>query len=187
MSLTLAVVLLTRFRYLFSPKIPEHISFSTALLSLTSSIITHLGHGHHEPELSEAETDGYIVSGAYNLHIFASTNWLQLVTLYLDRVDSKNWSVDLLEGLDRLSVARPSPEYESEGATDSSGLSFTALEKDWPKVRRLLSDVHRLHNQSSQALYSLDHGMVQNQVALGSIRMAKMTYPKTQDGLTSIH
>jgi hypothetical protein len=116
------------------------------------------------------------------LHAFASTYWLQLAIRYFNAEDSSKWSREFLEQLDTLLCTRSSPAYESQQCPTTSSdlnLSLTVLSQDWRELQDMLYNVRHFHNQSSQALYSLQQGMVFTGTFSGYVR-ALTVYKETR-------
>lgn len=140
---------------------PESISFPNALLSLTTSVVTYLGHAHHDPELDDSEVQKHIIGGAYSLHNFASSYWLQLVNRCLYERLSSQYSGELLEQLETLCSTRLSPEYETKSDNNEApGLTLGNLEQDRPELRQTLVNVQHFYKQASVSFFSLDDGMI---------------------------
>ena len=77
-------MVLTFYRYIFSPTIEEYINITDATLSLARCCIQYLCQRHHDVDLSEEELHNNILSGLYGLHEYSATMWLELIRRYLD-------------------------------------------------------------------------------------------------------
>ncbi|KAF4952521.1 hypothetical protein FGADI_6756 [Fusarium gaditjirri] len=97
--------------YIFSTKIKNSISLSEMALDLAIRCVSYMCQDHHDPYLTEDEIDANILWGAYRLHQFSSSFWLDLVHEYLTLSGSGTMPDTLIYQLRILLETRSSDHY----------------------------------------------------------------------------
>ncbi|RBA21148.1 hypothetical protein FPRO05_07462 [Fusarium proliferatum] len=105
--------------YIFSTKIENSISLADMALDLAIRCVVYMCQDHHDSELTEDEIDANILWGAYRLHHFSSSFWLDLILEYLALSDSNIIPEGLIEQLKLLLETRSSDRYIESDQTDS--------------------------------------------------------------------
>jgi hypothetical protein len=75
---------------------------------------------HHDPDLTKDEIDASIMWGAYRLHHFSSSFWLDLIHQYLTLSGSNTIPDSLIDQLRILLETRSSDHYTETDQSESS-------------------------------------------------------------------
>ncbi|EWG41198.1 hypothetical protein FVEG_03349 [Fusarium verticillioides 7600] len=106
--------------YIFDPKIQNSITLYEMALDLAIRCLVYMCQNHHDPELSEDEIDANIMWGAYRLHQFSSSFWLDLIHEYLRLSGSKTIPDALIHQLRILLETRSSETYRQSDQSKGS-------------------------------------------------------------------
>lgn len=89
-------------------------------LDLAIRCVVYMCQDHHDPDLTEDEIDANIIWGAYRLHHFSSSFWLDLIHEYLTLSDSNTIPDSLIDQLRILLETRSSDHYNEIDQNESS-------------------------------------------------------------------
>ncbi|KAG5746346.1 hypothetical protein H9Q70_010966 [Fusarium xylarioides] len=125
--------------YIFNTKIQNSITLSEMALDLAIRCLVYMCQNHHDPELSEDEIDANIFWGAYRLHQFSSSFWLDLIQEYLRLSGSETIPDALINQLRILLEARSSDTYtQSDQSKGSIHPAILGLEDQDPALVEML-------------------------------------------------
>lgn len=147
------------YRYLFSPQIEGFLDQSDMLVELTKSCLGYLMEDHHEPDLSDTDTEKAIVMGLYPLHGYATRTWYELVegALALPKCDGL---LDILERFSRARLKEDSEEVE-EPAPANIEPHIEMLKREKPTVYMLLRRVSQFDHLCQSSDFNMDNGECQ--------------------------
>ncbi|KAF5000641.1 hypothetical protein FDECE_11178 [Fusarium decemcellulare] len=144
--------------YIFNPKIEGFISLADMALNLAIRCITYLCQDHHDPSLIEHDIEHNILWGAYRLHHFSSTFWLELIDRYLVFSNADALPENLIRQLELLHETRSAKGYQQ---TDRSGIkpraAIMAFHSKEPNLAKVLSDTFQFQRVSSKLDYHLNN------------------------------
>lgn len=89
-------------------------------LDLAIRCMVYMCQDHHDPDLTEDEIDANILWGAYRLHHFSSSFWLDLIHQYLTLSGSKTMPDILIDQLRTLLETRSSDHFTETDHNESS-------------------------------------------------------------------
>jgi hypothetical protein len=107
-------------------------------LSLTMSCITFLCQKHHDPQLLEDKICENVVNGAYVLHEYAATTWLDLVERCVRLDPTEAAAPDLVRLLKEISTNRSNLTYVAE-CGDEKKLTMRTFKRMQPQLFEMLS------------------------------------------------
>jgi hypothetical protein len=145
-------------RYVFSPRISNFIDSVEATLSLAMCTVAYLCLRYYEPTLSDEEIEDNILSGAYRLHNFATTQWIELVKRYARLSGSQPLSNELTSLLGLLVSERESLEFNNEAELVNQP-DLSRLKPDQPDLYSVLCTVVHFRKKCTQAEYHIGKGM----------------------------
>lgn len=119
--------------------------------------VTYLCQIHHDHDLLDEDIAHNILSGAYRLHDFASTAWLELVerSIHLPRQDTL--SQGLIDALEMLRCERTQGAY-TEGAEASTPSSLEPFKSVSPAVHSMLCKVAHFRRISLKGNFDKNEG-----------------------------
>ncbi|KAF5627128.1 Nacht domain protein [Fusarium sp. NRRL 52700] len=97
--------------YIFSAQVENPIVLSDMVLDLAMRCVVYLCQGHHDSDLTEDEIDTNLSWGAYRLHYFSSTFWLELLNQYLTLSGATTLPNTFIDQLRILFEMRSSADY----------------------------------------------------------------------------
>ncbi|KAF5573491.1 Nacht domain-containing protein [Fusarium pseudocircinatum] len=106
--------------YIFGTKTQNSITLADTALDLAIRCLVYMCQNHHDPELTEDEIDANILWGAYRLHHFSSSFWVDLIHQYLTLSGSETIPDALIDQLRILLDTRSSDHYKQSGQTKGS-------------------------------------------------------------------
>jgi len=117
----------------------------------------YLCQGHHDPEILDEEISHNILSGAYRLHDFSTTVWLELVERYACSNRSRTLPNELISLLEILMCKRSSDQFDS-CAEDSTQPKLESFKSSWPDLHSMLCKVAYFRQSCSKAEYNKRQG-----------------------------
>ncbi|PVH83873.1 hypothetical protein DL98DRAFT_486212 [Cadophora sp. DSE1049] len=142
--------------YIFSPDIPGSLNISDATLSLAMCCIQYLCQRHHDTDLQDDEIHQNILSGAYRLHEYSATMWLELVKLYSRSVKLTDPSKDLIYLLQLFFEKRSNNKFEDHGIRPPVRCLNQQLSKSsTPDVYEVLRHAANFRQKCSDGDYSI--------------------------------
>ncbi|KAI0379623.1 NACHT domain protein [Hypomontagnella monticulosa] len=143
--------------YILSPRIPGSIDTTEATLSLAIRCITYLFQQHHNPNLTEEEIRGNVLSGVYVLHNYATTTWLELVERYVGLNRPQTLLSDLVDSIMTFRGERDNQGFEE--ATDSASWpNLVALRDAQPEVYKFLVQASQFRLICSASEHRMQQG-----------------------------
>ncbi|TVY66692.1 Vegetative incompatibility protein HET-E-1 [Fusarium oxysporum f. sp. cubense] len=144
--------------YIFSTKIQNSITLSEMALDLAIRCVVYMCQGHHDPDLTEDEIDANIIWGAYRLHHFSSSFWLDLIHEYLTLSGSKTIPDTLIDQLRILLETRSSDHYtETEQSESSLHPAILGLKHQEPALVEMLKGCTEFQTSSSKSDFQLNN------------------------------
>ncbi|KAF5574950.1 Nacht domain protein [Fusarium subglutinans] len=138
--------------YIFSTKIQSSINLSEMSLDLAIRCMVYMCQNHHDPELTDDEIDANILWGAYRLHHFSSSFWIDLIHQYLTLSGSETIPDSLINQLRILLDTRSSDHYtQSDQPKDSIHSAILGLEVQEPSLVGLLKSCTAFKTSSSNS------------------------------------
>lgn len=128
------------------------------MLSLTMACIAYLCQQHHGPDLPTKDITENILAGAYTLHEFAATAWLELVECCVRLFPKNIPPSELICLLDVLFLQRLNYEYNGK----PQGIrrpGWKALKERKPELYEMLLMAVEFRQDSSTSQYSRQKGM----------------------------
>lgn len=104
-----------------------------------SACLTYLCQQHHEPSLSSEEISDYTLNGAYTLHEFAATTWLELLERYVEMTSKEDVAPEMISLLELLSGSRTNFEYEGESKS-MPHFRLRSFKDGWPQLHDMLQN-----------------------------------------------
>lgn len=127
-------------------------------LDLAIRCVVYMCQDHHDPDLTEDEIDANIIWGAYRLHQFSSSFWLDLIHEYLTLSGSKTIPDTLINHLGILLETRSSDHYIETVESESSIHQATlGLENRDPALVGMLKGYTEFLTSSSKADFRLNN------------------------------
>jgi hypothetical protein len=146
-------------RYIFSPHIASCINISDATLSLATCCIQYLCQKHHDTDLSDDELRDNVLSGAYRLHEYSSTIWLELVERYIRFTKLDTPPSDLIKLFQVLIEKRCSDKFSDDNKSAPPEILAQYLSKwDYPDIQETLRNAAYFRNQCSEGEYDKRKG-----------------------------
>jgi hypothetical protein len=99
--------------------------------------IMYLCQRHHDPEILDEEIADNILSGAYRLHEFATTMWLELTERVASSSQSQVMLAELASLLQTLICERKNDRY-NDASKKTSPRSLETFEKPWFELHDIL-------------------------------------------------
>ncbi|RYC87009.1 hypothetical protein BFJ63_vAg10141 [Fusarium oxysporum f. sp. narcissi] len=144
--------------YIFSTKIQNSITLSEMALDLAIRCVVYMCQGHHDPDLTEDEIDANIIWGAYRLHHFSSSFWLDLIHEYLTLSGSKTIPDTLIDQLRILLETRSSDHYtETDQRESSLHPAILGLKHQEPALVEMLKGCTEFQTSSSKSDFQLNN------------------------------
>ncbi|KAH7186754.1 hypothetical protein BKA60DRAFT_602584 [Fusarium oxysporum] len=144
--------------YIFSTKIQNSITLSEMALDLAIRCVVYMCQDHHDPDLTEDEIDANIIGGAYRLHHFSSSFWLDLVHEYLTLSGSKTIPDTLVDQLRILLETRSSDHYtETDQSESSLHPAILGLEYQEPGLVEMLKGCTEFQTSLSKSDFQLNN------------------------------
>ncbi|KAF5584313.1 Nacht domain-containing protein [Fusarium pseudoanthophilum] len=126
-------------QYVFSTQIQNSITLADTALDLAIRCLVYMCQDHHDPDLTEDEIDANIMWGAYRLHNFSSSFWIDLIHKYLTLSGSETIPDTLIHQLGVLLETRSSDHYiQSNERKSSVHPAIGRLESQEPAVVEML-------------------------------------------------
>ncbi|KAF5699854.1 hypothetical protein FGLOB1_11149 [Fusarium globosum] len=143
--------------YIFSTKIENSISLADMTLDLAIRCLVYMCQDHHDTDITEDETDTNILWGAYRLHHFSSSFWLDLILEYFALSDSTIIPEVLIEQLKLLLETRSSGRYIESDQRDSC-LHPAILSLEWqePALVEMLKSCTEFQTSSMKSDFELN-------------------------------
>ncbi|KAF5712258.1 Nacht domain-containing protein [Fusarium mundagurra] len=144
--------------YIFSTKIKNSITLSEMALDLAIRCVVYMCQDHHDPDLTEDEIDDNILWGAYRLHQFSSSFWLDLIHDYLTLSGSETIPDALIDQLRILLEIRSSDTYtHSDQSKDSLHPAILGLEDQEPALVEMLKGSADFQTSSSKSDFQINN------------------------------
>ncbi|KAF2792115.1 NACHT domain protein [Melanomma pulvis-pyrius CBS 109.77] len=138
--------------YIFSPHIKDSINAADSALSLGICCITYLCQGHHDPEILDEDIRRNILSGAYRLHDFATTMWLELIERFVCSDSVHILPDELISLLEILMHERNNRQYNG-GTEQPTQWKLESFKQCWPELYDMLCKSTGFHQICSRAEY----------------------------------
>ncbi|KAI3585513.1 hypothetical protein IWW34DRAFT_897573 [Fusarium oxysporum f. sp. albedinis] len=139
-------------------KIQNSITLSEMALDLAIRCVAYMCQDHHDPDLTEDEIDANIIWGAYRLHHFSSSFWLDLVHEYLTLSGSKTIPDTLVDQLRILLETRSSDHYtETDQSESSLHPAILGLEYQEPALVEMLKGCTGFQTSLSKSDFQLNN------------------------------
>lgn len=127
-------------------------------LDLAIRCVVYMCQGHHDPDLTEDEIDANIIWGAYRLHHFSSSFWLDLIHEYLTLSGSKTIPDTLIDQLRILLETRSSDHYtETDQRESSLHPAILGLKHQEPALVEMLKGCTEFQTSSSKSDFQLNN------------------------------
>ena len=121
--------------------------------------IQYLCQRHHDPDLLDDEFLGNVLSGAYRMHEYAVSMWLELVERYVLVADSPALPENLIGLLQLLIEKRSSDDFIEEDISQSlPNLSQDLLVSDCSDVSAMLRKASYFRQKCSEGEYDKRYG-----------------------------
>lgn len=137
--------------------------------------VTYLCQTHHDHDLLDEDIAHNILSGAYRLHDFAATAWLELVERFIYSSKQDTVSHELIDVLETLRSERTQGTYP-EGAETSTQLSLEPFKSVSPAVHNMLCKVAHFRRISLKGEFDKnevnDKGVVKDTSPLPVVRFS---------------
>ncbi|RBQ76481.1 hypothetical protein FVER14953_03349 [Fusarium verticillioides] len=144
--------------YIFNTKIQNSITLSEMALDLAIRCLVYMCQNHHDPELSEDEIDANILWGAYRLHQFSSSFWLDLIHEYLRLSGSETIPDALIDQLRILLETRSSDTYtQSDQSKGSLHPAILGLEDQEPALVEMLKGCAEFQTSLSKSDFQINN------------------------------
>ena len=119
--------------------------------------VTYLCQTHHGHDLLDEDIAHNILSGAYRLHDFAATAWLELVERFIHLSRQDTISHELIDALEMLRCGRTQGIY-TEGAEASVLSSLKPFKSVSPAVHNMLCKVANFRRVSLEGNFDKNKG-----------------------------
>jgi hypothetical protein len=119
--------------------------------------IVYLCQRHHDPEIPDEEIAANILSGAYRLHEFATTTWLDLTERVASSSQSQVLLAELASLLQTLVCERKNGQYNDAGEK-AAPRSLKTFEKPWLELHNILCKAVHFRKLCSQSDYQKTQG-----------------------------
>ncbi|KAL9567379.1 hypothetical protein ACKAV7_008454 [Fusarium commune] len=144
--------------YIFSTKIQNSITLSETALDLTIRCVVYMCQDHHDPDLTEDEIDANMLWGAYRLHHFSSSFWLDLINEYLTLSGSETIPHTLIDQLRILLETRSSDHYtQSNQSKRCLHPAILGLEDQEPALVEMLKGCIEFQTSSSKSDFRINN------------------------------
>lgn len=118
-----------------------------ANLSLLITCLTYLSLDLFELDIPDEEMEENVLSGAYRLHGFATSQWVGLVTQYAMLSEKQILPDELVKQLDSVITERKNFEFEGQIKDNSKPRDLDIFERKWPKMRAYLCNALKFQRQ----------------------------------------
>jgi hypothetical protein len=109
--------------------------------------------------LSDEELRDNVLSGAYRLHEYSATMWLELVERYIRFAKSATPPSDLIKLFQMLIEKRSSDEFSNNSESTPPEISVQHLfKKDYPEIHEMLRNAAYFRSKCSEGEYDKRHG-----------------------------
>ncbi|RBR14508.1 hypothetical protein FVER53590_03349 [Fusarium verticillioides] len=143
--------------YIFSAKTQNSISLSNIALDLAIRCLVYMCQDHHDPDLTEDEIEANILWGAYRLHHFSSSFWIDLIHEYLRLSGSETIPDALIDQLRILHETRSSDVYtHSDQSKGSLHPAIIGLEDQEPSLVEMLKGYAEFQTSLSKADFQIN-------------------------------
>ncbi|RGP72615.1 nacht domain [Fusarium longipes] len=143
--------------YIFSPQVKNHIPLSEMALDLAMRCVVYLCQEHHDPDVTKEEIDANIRWGAYRLHYFSSTFWLELINRYLRLSSSATLPNTLTDQLRELLETRSSEDHmQTDQDQDQLHPVINGLLSEDPALVEMLKSHTAFQKSSFKSEFHLD-------------------------------
>lgn len=146
-----------------------------ATFSLAMCCVTYLCQTHHDPDLLDDDIAQNIPAGAYRLHDFAATAWLELVERFVHLNRQDTISHELIDALEMLSCERAQGVY-TEAAEASTPSSLEPFKSVFQAVHNMLCKVADFRRISLKGNFNKNEGkdtvVVKNRSPLPVVRFS---------------
>lgn len=129
---------------------------STANLAMCC--VTYLCQDHHDSFLEPGQICDNILNGAYALHNFASTTWLQLVENYFSLTKELGPSPEMIHLLETLWEDRENDQFQSE-ENERRQPWLKSLQDDQPELHKFLCQVSEFRRLRSASEHRMAQGI----------------------------
>ncbi|PNP78625.1 hypothetical protein FNYG_07971 [Fusarium nygamai] len=144
--------------YIFSTKIQSSMTLSEMALDLTIRCVVYMCQDHHDPGLTEDGINANILWGAYRLHHFSSSFWLDLVHEYLRLSGSETIPDALIDQLRILLGTRSSDTYtQSDQSKGSLHPTILGLEDQEPALVEMLKGYADFQTSLSKSDFQINN------------------------------
>ncbi|RKL31203.1 hypothetical protein BFJ72_g11220 [Fusarium proliferatum] len=144
--------------YIFNGDIQNSISLSETALDLAIRCLVYMSQDHHDPDLTDDELDANIVWGAYRLHHFSSSFWLDLIYGYLTLSGSKTMPDTLTDQLRILLETRSSDAFtQSDQLKGSLHPAIPGLESQEPDLIEMLKGCADFQTSSTKSDFQINN------------------------------
>lgn len=122
-----------------------------------SACLTYLCQQHHEPSLTSEEISDYALTGAYTLHEFAATTWLELLEQYIEMSSKEDVAPELISLLEMLCNSRTNFEYEGE-SKNMPHFRRRSFRDGWPQLYDMLQNAAGFRHDRSTSQHKITKG-----------------------------
>jgi hypothetical protein len=146
-------------RYIFSSHIASCINFLDATLSLATCCIQYLCQKHHDTDMSDDELRDNVLSGAYRLHEYSATMWLELVERYVRFAKSATPPSHLIKPFQMLIEKRSSDEFSDDNKSTLLEIPTQhSFKWDSPDIHEILRNAAYFRNKCAEGEYDKRKG-----------------------------
>lgn len=163
-------MVLTSYRYFFSPDIERSLSPAGSLMSLATCCITYLCQDHHDEDIDEELFEKNVKNGVYRLHHFAADMWARLVESYFMSalVESNSGEIARLAALlDILAGRRANESYlPPEERFSGSAPALEVLQAVGSDAYELVRNELEFRRAARTRVFELGKGEIRSMLAL---------------------
>ena len=117
----------------------------------------YLCQGHHDPAILDEEITDNILSGAYRLHEFATTMWLELTERVASSSQSQVLLAELVSLLQTLVCERKNDRY-NDASEKITPWSLETLKEPWFELHNILCKAVHFRQICSKSDYQKTQG-----------------------------
>ncbi|KAG5768598.1 hypothetical protein H9Q72_003910 [Fusarium xylarioides] len=144
--------------YIFSKDIQNSINLSETALDLAIRCVVYMCQDHHDPDLTEGDMDDNILWGAYRLHHFSSSFWLDLIHEFSTLSGSETIPDALIDQLRILLETRSSDTYtHSDQRKGSLHPATLGLEDQEPDLVEMLKGCTDFQTSSAKSDFRINN------------------------------
>jgi hypothetical protein len=126
-------------------------STAQANLNLLMTSLTYLSLDLFELDIPDDEMEENVLSGAYRLHGFATSQWVGLVTQYAMLYEKQTPPDELVKQLDSVITERKNFEFEGQFEDNSNLTDLDLFKKRWPEMHAYLCSALKFQRQRDRA------------------------------------